>query len=1104
MMKKTFIPFAALALLTLVACGGNTSSSTSTPAGTSEAPSTTSAAPAEKSSEAPVATSEEGPIASASAEAPISSEAEPASSEEAPVSSEEGPASSESSAEPIAYSAEITNKAELQAEWHVREANRPINLNLSPRTNILVALNDGTLVISSSDESVVKIEGKNAIAIGAGTATITVDYQGATDSVDVTVQDALVEPDYASKTITEVMAVEDLVQDDKNFYGHEAYLTQVKVAVIGSKKDGSGAADKYGNMYVTDPASTDAEPALIQVYGAGASIDALVYNPAAKIYKYSNVKDYLTNEETAAIKVGDVLDVIAIRADYQTTPEISMVIRAINGKVLVNAVRDTDEINATEDSPNVRKQLVSVTGKITGWATGKEDGTQYGNFYLQTEGSNGLPVYVYGATASASAISINNGALKFSNPKDFLTNEATKDLKIGDTITLDGFRCDYNGVLELNGIVRSAEEPIPEPEPKTSLEGIAAGDKLNLAEVTVAAVNTKAIAVTDGARGLYVYLGKAPEVAVGDVVSLEGSVVEYHGFLQVDSDGAKVTKLTGKTPVALSETALTAATVDGWKAGTFDLANAGLYTWETTAAKSGNFFTLNIEGSEVLIEPSNVPDSFGLTVGKKYNVKAYFTGYDTKYDYAAVVLVSAEEVPGQETPAAKTSIAEITADGQDVELAEVTVIATSTKAYAVYDGTNYAYVWKNGTPDVAMGDVISLTGTSDSYNGVHQITSPVATKLEGKTPLIPVSTELTKEILDAFPSATAYNVHGVYHWTTTVGKSGNFQTLNLAGSEVVIEYANLPSEFTFVEGKSYNVMAFYNGYQSKNNFAQMTIMQVEEVPEMGYYLTGSFNNWVMLDTNYTLTKLDEQKEGKDQYAIKNVEFAAGAALKITGGISVDSAVTWYPDGIDNDYIVSEAGKYDVYFVPEGGIEGWYEGFFNVVKAEEVPPVVATSTELLFNSETIKKYSNNYTGEAEVESDNYEYVVSKGNTGTANDAWGHVRFGSKKNAVNGSVTTKEAFVQAVSSVDVDYYVDSNSDKIESVKLIVSADSTFDSDDAVYILGDTFANKAGSKSAITITDPIPNAFYRLEINTTTGGSNGFFRLNGMVFNFVDIAE
>lgn len=436
-MKKHFIPLTALALMALVSCGGGNN------------PSSSASSQASQSASSSQTTQASDPSSEKSSESVSEKSSEETSASDSESSTESGSeSSSESSSEAVDYAVAISNKNALTAEWHLGEADRAVEFDLAPRTNITQAIADGTLTIVSSNPEVVQVLGRNLHAAGEGTATITVTYGDKTDTVDITVEGLLGEPTYERKTLSDVMAVEDLVTSGSNKYSKAAFLTKVKVAVIGSKKDGSNPADKYGNLYVTDPTVENSEE-LVQVYGSSASYTALAYQSEG-YYKFVNPKDFLTNEATKDIKVGDELEVIAIRADYNTTKEISFVIRSVNGVPVANRVVKSSDVAGFELTDNEKKVLYEVSGTISAWKDDKTtDGTKYGNFFLKTDDNEA--VYVYGATANADAITFNeDGSLKFSNPQNFLTNEATKDLKIGDKVTLLGFRCDYKGTVELD------------------------------------------------------------------------------------------------------------------------------------------------------------------------------------------------------------------------------------------------------------------------------------------------------------------------------------------------------------------------------------------------------------------------------------------------------------------------------------------------------------------------------------------------------------------------------------------------------------------------------------------------------------------------------
>ena len=83
-----------------------------------------------------------------------------------------------------------------------------------------------------------------------------------------------------------------------------------------------------------------------------------------------------------------------------------------------------------------------------------------------------------------------------------------------------------------------------------------------------------------------------------------------------------------------------------------------------------------------------------------------------------------------------------------------------------------------------------------------------------------------------------------------------------------------------------------------------------------YYLVGSFNDWEKND-DYKLTLTNSEV---NEYSITTT-LAENATLKV-----ISSEDTWYPDGKGNDYVVSTAGTYTVYFRPNGNGNGdWYYG-----------------------------------------------------------------------------------------------------------------------------------------------------------------------------------
>jgi len=98
-------------------------------------------------------------------------------------------------------------------------------------------------------------------------------------------------------------------------------------------------------------------------------------------------------------------------------------------------------------------------------------------------------------------------------------------------------------------------------------------------------------------------------------------------------------------------------------------------------------------------------------------------------------------------------------------------------------------------------------------------------------------------------------------------------------------------------------------------------------PTVQYYVAGNMNGWAA-DEAY---KLKANPAVAGEY-MGDFTFADQAEFKIIGVL--DSTITWYPDGVDNNFNISEqGGDYTVYFRPEGGVDGWFHGYFTVIERE---------------------------------------------------------------------------------------------------------------------------------------------------------------------------
>ena len=386
----------------------------------------------------------------------------------------------------------------------------------------------------------------------------------------------------------------------------------------------------------------------------------------------------------------------------------------------------------------------------------------------------------------------------------------------------------------------SESESTPEPAVDYSISQITAKDQSYTVRGVIDAKTTKGFVITDGAASVYVYLEAEPSsYALGDYVEVSGKTGAFNGMFQFTKE-AKITKLTETPSFTIPEPAtLTMATAASWQSKTsFAVTESKEYKWRSTAGEADGFNTLNLAGSEVTIEPSYMPSEFNIEVGATYDVTAYFAGFaGEKYgNYAAVYLTSLSKVDDGDTPdpdpepSDDYSISQITETG--AYTIRGVVDAMTSAGCVISDGINAIYYHDYDVADlVSLNDYIEITGDVMKHYGMFQFRygSKITVLDEEPNITIPSPTPLTAEIVTGWTAATDYSIEAFkkYSWTSTAGTtiSGDktYDTLNIDGSNILIEPSYLLSTFDIVTGETYNVTAYFGGYSTEHSYAAMYV-----------------------------------------------------------------------------------------------------------------------------------------------------------------------------------------------------------------------------------------------------------------------------------------
>lgn len=143
------------------------------------------------------------------------------------------------------------------------------------------------------------------------------------------------EPEVVDKTLQEIIDMDDATNKESSY--------KITVIVLGWGKSLTSydtTANKYGNMIVSDLESLNK----IVVFGATATISALVWDSTNGKYTYTNKQDFLTNAITKSINIGDTLELIVIRDSYNGSTQLNAIVTKVTPKPVVtsNIVFDLD------------------------------------------------------------------------------------------------------------------------------------------------------------------------------------------------------------------------------------------------------------------------------------------------------------------------------------------------------------------------------------------------------------------------------------------------------------------------------------------------------------------------------------------------------------------------------------------------------------------------------------------------------------------------------------------------------------------------------------------------------------------------------------------
>lgn len=328
-------------------------------------------------------------------------------------------------------------------------------------------------------------------------------------------------------------------------------------------------------------------------------------------------------------------------------------------------------------------------------------------------------------------------------------------------------------------------DPGQPEEPKyTSVLGSAVLNDAVEVKGYVSAVSTQGPIITDATGSILLY--KGTDLAIGDEVSVSGTISAYNKGFQIAASTATVEKtgtttVTYPTPVELDgpamEALLTSRTEDDY----------AQFVKFTGTPSVGNYINIIMEGTEA---------AQGSIYGATDEVKAMFTdgveatiyGYFCSISsgkYINVVVVSVDEAPaiggGSEPEAPNYTSALGTAVLGDFVEVNGYISAVSTQGPILTDNGGSILLYK--TSGYEVGDEVSVSGTISSYGKGFQIgTADITIEKTGTTTVTyPTPMEITGAVADELLTTRVNDEYAYYaKMTGTVSINGNYYNFILA------------------------------------------------------------------------------------------------------------------------------------------------------------------------------------------------------------------------------------------------------------------------------------------------------------------------------------
>lgn len=310
------------------------------------------------------------------------------------------------------------------------------------------------------------------------------------------------------------------------------------------------------------------------------------------------------------------------------------------------------------------------------------------------------------------------------------------------------------------------------------------------------------------------YFTSEDDIKVGDIVVVYGNLKKYNTTYEFDANNQLVSLERVNTSISADNVDIAFDATTGAIAYTIDNpTDQGVMSATTT--------------SDWLTLANDFSSPIAFTCGTNSDGVSRTAIVTLTYTFGNEKVTKEVTVTQAGNPDVVNNISDIT----EVDVAysvRGTVVATNARGFVIGDGTGYVYYYKNSAPAQAVGDKVSISGTTGTYGKIIQFTSAAtvaeaASSNYNNTPAATVITEVpdyTKE----------YHLSTYLQFEGKLTKNGSNYLIALGEEQIQISYPTeaQQAELGELEGKTVQVKGYFSGINSSAKFTVM-LEGVEEV-----------------------------------------------------------------------------------------------------------------------------------------------------------------------------------------------------------------------------------------------------------------------------------